>query len=87
MKLAAILIALSLPLFAAEKKVQTYEYVHGPYTAVVTYRGDFGHAVIYGPQFPYGIRLNLPKKEQVNIHDNVIQIVDSLAVVEEINNP
>lgn len=87
MKLATILIALSLPLFAAEKKVQTYEYTHGPFTAVVTYKGDFGKAVLYGPQFPYGIRLNLPKNQQFNIHDNVIQIVDSLAVVEEINNP
>lgn len=85
------LLAIVLVLFAPfgteakEKKVQqTYE--NAPYRFVFhAKKPDRG--ILYGPGFPYGIELKIDVSESHNLWDNVIEIVDSLAVFHGIVNP
>lgn len=82
----SILAVLCLTGFSKHKKYRLFSqdsvYSHGNISSIVF--GDSPNkGVIYGPQFPYGIKIEIPEDQQFNIYDNVIELVDALAIYEE----
>jgi len=83
--LVLILLLISFTI-EAKNKEPDYEYVHGPFKAVI-YTSNPSKGIIYGPQFPYGISIKVDPDQAHNLPDNVIEIIDSLFFFYEQTNP
>lgn len=73
-----LLLLLPLVAFSGENGLPDWEYDRGAYSVNQAY-DDPTRATLVGPEFPYGIRLEVAPNDADTFQSNLILIVDRLA--------